>query len=441
MLNKSNKWYYYMRDFSIDLQTENITQQKTKDYFNEVVKSYYAESYRSVVVMLYSIAIADLLYKLEELKELYDDSSAIEILDVISDIQTKNPNSPDWETKLIELVKDKTNLLEPADFLNLNTLQKHRHLCAHPVLTQNFELYRPNKETARAHIRNILEGILTKPALLSRKIFDDFLESLAYIKSHIHDNQQLENYLKTKYLDKVNSKVTEHIFRSLWKITFKLSNDKCIENRDINFKALLIVIKNNYKDIIKTIESEKSYYGDLNVENLEIFISLLNKFPELFEKLEESVKILIKNLIEKNADLDAYAAFLSKDIETHIKKIEGMNLSYKGSYEKRYINNESIIAIFEIALNEGKSNLGYDFLITMFAKSDQYDTADSRFDFLILPYLNEFNKEQIIKIIEAINTNSQIHERRNASRTNSIIIERAKKLLEPNFDLSAYPNI
>jgi hypothetical protein len=38
------------RDFSIDLQTESIYSSKTKDYFNEVIKSYYNTCYRSAVV-------------------------------------------------------------------------------------------------------------------------------------------------------------------------------------------------------------------------------------------------------------------------------------------------------------------------------------------------------------------------------------------------------
>jgi hypothetical protein len=181
-----------MRDFSVDLQTEKIYSAKTKEYFEEVIKSYYSESYRSAIVMLYSIVIADLVYKIEELKELYEDKNAIEILDEITDLQNRNPNSPDWESKLIELVKEKTNLLEPADFLHLTTLQKHRHLCAHPVLTQNFELYRPNRETTRAHIRNMLEGVLVKPPLLSRKIFEDLLLNLTSVKTIIYNDTQLE---------------------------------------------------------------------------------------------------------------------------------------------------------------------------------------------------------------------------------------------------------
>jgi hypothetical protein len=425
-----------MRDFSIDIQTENIYSSKTKDYFQEVIKSYYGESYRSAVVMLYSIAVSDLLYKIEELKEIYNDSGAIEILEEITDLQTRNPNSPEWETKLIELVKEKTNLLEPAEFLHLNTLQKHRHLCAHPVLTQNFELYRPNKETTRAHIRNILEGVLIKPPLLSRKIFDDILSNLSTIKTIIFDDVQLEKHLKAKYLNKLNTKTVKHIFRSLWKITFKLTNPLCIENREINLKALLLILKNDYANLFEAITNEKDYYSDIDVNNLPSMILLLNQFPEIFNKFTDSVKILTQNIIEKDADFDTFAIFLSPDIKTHIEKI--LAISWDNGYEKDYITTESILAVFKFALKEGQRELAFDFLIQIFGKSNQYSIADNRFDNLIKPMLNDFTKKELKQLVETINDNSQIHDRRKARSSNAFVRERITELYGCTFNFDTY---
>lgn len=429
-----------MRDFSIDIQTEKIYSAKTREYFEEVIKSYYGESYRSAVVMLYSISIADLVYKIEELKDLYNDTSATEILEEITDLQKKNPSSPDWETKLIELIKEKTSLLEPSDFLHLTTLQKHRHLCAHPVLTQNFELYRPNKETTRAHIRNLLEGILTKPPFLSRKIFDDFVANLATIKTIIYDDAQIEKHLKAKYLDKLGSKAIKHIFRSLWKIIFKTNNKICDENREINLKALIIIFKNNYQLLIEIISTEQDYYSEFSEKNITALISLLNQFPEVFQKINESAQILIKNLIDKDADLDTFALFLSDDIDKHIEKILNMNLNWNSNYSNNtWISIESIIEIFNYAIKESKRDLAYNFLIEMFGNSSQYSTADSRFDNLIQPYIKEFNKKEFKKIVKSISKNSQIHDRRKARSTNFLIGQRIRELYGATFDFSIYP--
>lgn len=427
-----------MRDFSIDQQTEKIYSSKTKAYFNEVIKSYYGESYRSAVVMLYSIAIADLVYKIEELKELHNDENAIEIMRVIEDLQVRNPNSPDWETKLVELVKEKTNLLEPSDYLHLITLKNHRHLCAHPVLTQNFELYHPNKETTRAHIRNILEGILIKPPLLSRKIIADILLNLSTVKTIIYNDDQLEKHLKTRYFDKINQKVKKQIFRSLWKITFKTNSSEANTNRDINLRALNIMLKTDYQLLVDQMSEEVDYYSDIDVDNIGSFIGTLNRYPAIFNKLNDSSKILIENVIEKDADFDTYAVFLSENIEKHIEKVT--SIDWNSPYEKNYITSESILNVFHFALQENKRDLAFGFIIKMFSNSNQYGVADSRFDNLIAPYLEEFTIKEFKLILSAINNNSQISDRRAARSTNQQI-EREIKKRKPDFDFSKYLNL
>lgn len=426
-----------MRDFSVDIQTEKIYSSKTRDYFDEVIKSYYSESYRSAVVMLYSIVVADLVFKIEELKELYMDSNAIEILDEITELQRRKPNSPDWESKLIELINEKTNLLEASDNVHLTLLQKHRHLCAHPVLNQSLELYRPNKETTRAHIRNMLEGVLVKPPLLSRKIFEDLLSNLNSVKTIIYDEKELERHLNAKYFNKINPKTRNHIFRSLWKITFKVTNIQCNENRDINLKALSIILKNDNSSIIELISLEKDYYSDISIEHLSFFITILNQFPVIFDNLNDSAKILTTNTIKKDADFDTSAIFLTKDIDKHIKKV--LAIDWQSDYEKSNITTQSILEVFKYAINENKRDKAFDFLIKMFGKSGLYDIADVRFDNLIQPLINEFNQDELKLIVKEINNNYQISDRRKARQTNNIIKKRIEEVFD-KFDFSKYSN-
>jgi hypothetical protein len=58
-------------------------------------------------------------------------------------------------------------LLEPQYVLNIEYLRKQRHLAAHPILDQLDILVKPNKETVRVNIMNMLDGILCKSPLLS----------------------------------------------------------------------------------------------------------------------------------------------------------------------------------------------------------------------------------------------------------------------------------
>lgn len=57
----------------IESKIDNIYFPKTRGYIKEVMLSFYAESYRSAIVMLYSITIADLVMKLAELEQAKQD--------------------------------------------------------------------------------------------------------------------------------------------------------------------------------------------------------------------------------------------------------------------------------------------------------------------------------------------------------------------------------
>lgn len=124
--------------------------------------------------MLWSVVVCDLLFKLQHLVDLYGDDKAKTILAEIGKLQQANERSPEWESKMVESVAEQTQLLDLAERENLLLLQRQRHLAAHPVVNANFQLHRPNRDTARALIRNALDGLLTLGALALTRI-DPFL--------------------------------------------------------------------------------------------------------------------------------------------------------------------------------------------------------------------------------------------------------------------------
>lgn len=429
----------FMRDFSIDLNHEKIYSNKTREYFNDVIKAYYNESYRSAIVILYSITIADLVFKLVELKEIYNDSNAIEILGEIEKIQTANPSASEWEKKTFKSVLDKTNLLEISDYNNIKNLQELRHLCAHPVLSQNYELYSPNKETTRAYIRNILEGLLIKPPMLSRKIVDDFLEDLDLVKSIFYNDFELEKHLKSKFFEKLNEAMVLKIFKSLWRICFKIENSLCDKNRDINTRTLNIILKNYYSSIMTAIANDKDFYSDVNTNLINNIIDVFNKYKIIFNELTESVKLLITTIIKKDADLHSYAIFLSQSSEIHISMVQ--KISWNSGYENYHIRFQTIDYLYNYLVTEGNRDIANNFIIEMYGNSDQYEIADSRFDNLIQKNLQYFTEENFKKLLKLSNANTQIYDRRKASSSFNIIKREILNRIDDKFNFTKYKKL
>jgi len=172
-----------MTAFSIDLAGEQIVEPKTREHFQEVLGTYANGHYRSAIVMLWSVVVADLVYKLQTLRDLHQDTNAKRVLDDIANKQSTNPTRSDWETDLVREAYEALQVLEPAEHKALLYLRDMRHLAAHPVLDSTDLLTTPTKEVVRAMIRAALEGVLCKPPVFSKNITDRFVEDLAAKKT------------------------------------------------------------------------------------------------------------------------------------------------------------------------------------------------------------------------------------------------------------------
>lgn len=430
----------YYQD-SLEYKSEKIYHHKTKEYFNEVLSSYHNGNYRSAVVMLYSVVVCDLIYKLQELSDRYSDTTAVSILTKIKMEKDQNPTNPKWEKTLIDEVITRTNLLEPQDKLNLEYLRDNRHLSAHPVLDELDMLVKPNKETVRANIANMLDGLLCKSPLLSNKIISTFLADLVLIDGQIVKQSDLERYLISKYLHNINKPTEQKLFRDLWKFAFKLEDAQTNAHRIIIYKALLVLFNKERTFFVSLIQSEKNYYSDINLDNpqiLEVVLNFWSQFPATYIHMDESVKVMIANKVRENFLLFAKSAFLSDSLLDHLAKLKSKLVSE--SFTIRLGNPETEL-LFNLSEEQGVTKEFLDFLIICFKKSSSFLDGDLNFRDYIIPYGKLFTKEQFKEILTAINENNQLYRRWDASKDNLLL----KKMIEQHpfkdeIDYSEYPN-
>lgn len=429
--------------YSIEQGAEQIYHPKTKEYFKEVLQSYVNGSYRSAIVMLYSVVMCDLVYKLKDLKELYEDKIAISILEKIEEEQARNTTNPGaWEGILIDEVKTRTLLLEPSEKITLDSLRQHRHLSAHPVLTQEDLLLTPNKETARALIRNMLEGLLIKNPVMTKKVFNTLLEDIGEHKNIFLDDLSLENYIESRYLKNTNEHMINTIFKDLWSITFNCINDPCKKNREINFCTLKILYKKFKSSLLKYIEENLIPFNKFK-ENDTVIVRKLTEFlgdnPELYSFIESHNQTKLKAKIESNGSLKVRAPFLIGSMEKHfdylIDSLHGKEYTYEESFFESYILDRSEREIlFKWASENDCIEKYYDLLIKQFVHSGNFDTADINYDAFIKENLSKFNREQFLALYDGINRNRQCHAHRYAKFNNTQIKVYSDLILGADFD-------
>lgn len=421
-----------MKDYSLENSIEQINSERTKNYFREVSSSYFNGNYRASIVTLYSVVINDILIKLEVLDEIYSDSIAKDILNEIRTFQQAHPNNPDWEKDIIEKVKTRTSLIDNVDYVHIQALKNDRHLCAHPVVDKDDKLYTPNKETVASHIRNMLESLFLKPPILSKKILATILIDIANKKELLIDDESLEKYVKSKYLNNLNPTVEVSIFRDLWKFIYRLDNEDADDNRLINYRVLYFLYKRNTSLCIQKIKSEQEYFSNIrnNEHTINFLIRFLSENEFLYPEFREDVHLLIAKHIEKDISAKTVAWFLS---ESYLKHLEQVRQWIDDSYGQVFPFDASGFAyqrLIKIGFAKGYVKEVTEFIIWRYENAKNYNDGDKVFSYLVYPNLDKFTEEQITDLCEKANSNSQAYGRKRAQEDHKEL----KKYIEMNIN-------
>lgn len=422
-------------EYSIEQRATQIFDARTKEYFSEVLSCYAGGNYRSSVVMLWSVAVCDLLFKLQNLVDLYGDVKAKDILADIGKLQQENERSPIWETKLVESVAEQTQLLDIAERENLLHLQRQRHLAAHPVVNANFQLHRPNRETARALIRNTLDGVLTKAPILSKQIVNELVGDLEQASGILIDDKRLRAYLESKYYSRFNPEVEKAVFKALWKFAFRLTDEPCEKNRAINYSALRLLFGRNRGQFKTQIEADKDYFSTIATGGAPVvcLIHFLSREPQLYELLADHAKAVIQHTAESDTSAHCLAWFTSSNLEEHATRLA----DWISGSDYPQIDRITWDAIEELSESPEWAKQVIHLANKYYVASVTYNAADRRFTEVIRPLLGSYAIDDCIALIDGIQSNGQTWERGRARGDHRDLRARAIEL-DPTFDATQY---
>jgi hypothetical protein len=424
-------------EYSIEQRATQIFDYRSKEYFSEVLSCYSSGSYRSAVVMLWSVVVCDLVFKLNYLDDLYKDEKAKNILQEVGESQKQNDKKrlSDWESELVELIFNRTQLLDIAEHENLINLKKQRNLAAHPVINTSLQLHRPNRDTTRALIRNALDGVLTKSPVLSKKIVGDLMKDLETASKVFSDNNDLRLYLESKYFSKFDIKTEIEVFKALWKFVFNLTNEECEKNRDVNFKALSILHDRNKNQFLSQIKNEIDYFSSIAPDSTPIkyLIRFLSGSPKIYEYLADHAKATIKNIAERQESSQFQAWFIHGSLNKHAAYINELITENKSHDIEE--NSWKILSSLSESHEWSKHviQLGNSY----YGASEKFDTADKRFAEVIRPKLDQYDINDCIDLIDKSEENNQTYGRGRAAKDHQLVIDRVNKV-SPGFDCTKY---
>ncbi len=422
-------------DFSAESALHQIYDARTKAYMDDVLKCHSIGAYRAAIVMLWTVAVADLVFKLEQLAQAYADPIAQQILTNIRAQQQANPNSPAWEADMVTEVRNRTQMLEAHDHANLVALQRHRHLCAHPVLGAALTLFEPNPETSRAHIRNVLDGVLTKPPVYGRRVFDDFTNDVIQLAPALPQYDQLKRYLEAKYFPHFRSEIEDYVFRNLWRITFR-SQDATVELHRLSLlRAVYIMFDRRSAQVLQLIATDAAYYSDLHMagRSQECLFGFLRDRPQAYALLTDAVKVPMDQYARADNNR-LFQAWYLHDVSQVMVQLSASLQTYQW-----LTTTQTVRQVVDHATQQGRTAEALNLCVEAYGHSDQYDRADEAFDLLIRPFLAAFNAPQLLRTVTLAEGNSQTTDRRLANRDHHQLAPYIQAASGGQFNFQPYP--
>ena len=402
----------------------------TKEHFNEVVRCYNSDCYRTSVIMLWSTVICDLFFKLQELAEHYKDNKAEKILEEVAKSHEGGKYPPAWEIKFLESVKEKTEILDDNQYNKLLYLQKTRHLAVHPKIKQHsdlfssnkLELFNPDKNETHSLICEILKGLLIKKPLHSKKIFDRLVEDLEEHSNIPVDNKLLESHLHEAYYDQFTTKVKKFVFKGLWHNLFEVKNERCENIRGITYRAFLLLFDTDPSTFIGQIMENETYFSRIAKKGSPVIylIRFLARQPSIHKLLNSRAKLAIDSTIRTDSLARCFAHFISQNMHEHAK-----NLDKWIREESPNIENDVWNELPSISNSPEWTKEVIRLANTYYGTSVDNSTADKRFE-AVKELLEKYDESDLVDLMQKVEESSLTRNRKRTRTDHQQIVSRMK---------------
>ncbi len=418
----------------------------SREYFKEILQSYYNKNYRATVVLLYSFVVYDLLLKL---KTMADEGykEAQRKLKEIEELMEDDEKYSKVEKMIVDYFNEKYALYFKKFSEDIKYLKEIRHKCAHFNLNVN-EMFVPKDYQVRMLICSMYDNIFSVRAPFVMDLFnvveseiEDYSEYITDISKKGLDNS-IKNTIKEKYLKRMMHDSIKKSYKTFIKLLLLSEDEECIKNiyglYAFVYTMTDYIIENGHISILNS-EEIIDIFSKLDFEKIkdskdriDALVVLMEKFHIINDTIRsynnEFFKRLSDDIMSKPQNLYLYRLFYPRE----------ENSVYAFFKEKRQLQ-EAIYS--ETIYNCVKDSEDFDLveyaLIMVNSISDYYgfEEANSFMNFF-KKHLDELDIEDIKEVMKVYNLNNQCTGRYRHEEDINII----KKYISKNFDLNKEDN-
>ena len=368
---------------------------KAKNYIKEAVSCYKTSAFRSAIVSTWIAVSFDIIDKLKDLS-LAGDKEAEKQLEVFENARENGDiaKSLKFERDILEISRDKLELISHVEFIDLERLQQDRNRCAHPSMTSDGEIFNPSAELARVHIRSAVEHLLQFPPAQGKYALDILTKEVG--------SEYFPTKLSNAFISFKNSpllKARDSLVRNFVIVLLKkLLNNTEDYKETLRISTALNATEQMHRDVyVATLKGKLSgLFRALDDKSIDKTFSILQRLTESWEFLDEDVQ----------QKIDAYVVNLPA------KKLEELDFLLEHSG----LSDAATKRVNKVSMDELKDTIFFilppqvgDRIVKLFTGSSSFAEAN-RFSMIITKNSIDFSKEQVEKIIKACGENHEIKE-------------------------------
>ena len=194
----------------------------SRNYFKEILQSYYSQNYRATIVLLYSFVIYDLFIKLQTMAD-EGDSKARQQLEKVNGMISSDEKYSKVEREIIDFFKDNCSLYFERFIEDIEYLRNCRNKCAHLKVNDN-SLYVPNDYHAKMMICSMYDHVLSVKAPFIMDLFEIAKHDVEkFTEQIIFDPDGLDESIRKKITDKYLKRMTNISLKKSYKTFLKLA--------------------------------------------------------------------------------------------------------------------------------------------------------------------------------------------------------------------------
>lgn len=367
--------------------------EKALQYIKEAVSCYKSGAFRSAIVSTWIAVTFDLIDKFKELSLLGDREAENQVEEIekarrINDIT----RFLQLEREIINVARDKLELISHTESIDLERLQVDRNRCAHPSMNLEGDIFNPSAELARLHIHSAVNHLLQYPPSQGKYALDKIMLE---IESNFFPSSKKDvlSAIRSSPLSKPRYSLLRNFIVVLIKNTLKEGYETRVKTKIyLVLEAIKELHQENYDDILgKDLSKIISKVPD---DNLNCAMNLLMSLDDSWEYLEEFVEVKLNAFIQELPT--RYIDYLEDFID-----YEPVAVAAKKRLNRATMT--ELVSTVPFAMHHKI----IDRMIEIYGQSSNFESANNWVNH-VTNYIIDFSPKHVENIIEVASKNEQI---------------------------------